>query len=89
MGCPYNLETGEFRSSGIIFVLEGSCISTLFGLPWILPRGGGASGEEPASQCRRRKRLRFDPWVGKIPWGMATSTPVFLPGESHGLPDGL
>ena len=28
---------------------------------------GGASGKEPARQCRRRKRLGFDPWVGKIP----------------------
>ena len=29
---------------------------------------GGASGKEPASQCRRWKRCGFDPWVGKIPW---------------------
>ena len=29
---------------------------------------GGASGKEPACQCRRRKRCRFDPWDGKIPW---------------------
>ena len=30
-------------------------------------------------------RLRFDPWVGKITWRRAwQSTPVFLPGESHG-----
>ena len=28
---------------------------------------GGASGEEPACQCRRCKRLGFSPWVGKIP----------------------
>ena len=28
---------------------------------------GGASGKEPACQCRRRKRCRFDPWVGKTP----------------------
>ena len=33
-------------------------------------------------QCRRH---RFDPWVGKIPWGRKQQpTPVFLPGESHG-----
>ena len=31
-----------------------------------LPRG--ASGKEPACQCRRHKRCRFDPWVKKIPW---------------------
>ena len=26
------------------------------------------SGKESASQCRRHKRCRFDPWVGKVPW---------------------
>ena len=37
----------------------------------------------PAS-AGRHKRGRFDPWVGKIPWGRAWQlTPVFLPGESH------
>ena len=36
-------------------------------------------------QCRRHKRHRFDPWVGKTPWRRAWQpTPVFLPGESHG-----
>ena len=29
---------------------------------------GGTNGKEPAWQCRRNKRLRFDPWIGKIPW---------------------
>ena len=46
---------------------------------------GGASGEEPVYQCRRSKKREFNPWVRKIPrrriW---QSTPVFLPGESHG-----
>ena len=46
---------------------------------------GGAGGKEPACQCRRCKRLRFDPWVGKIPWGRAWQpTLVFLCGESQG-----
>ena len=28
----------------------------------------------------------FDPWVGKIPWRRESlPTPVFWPGESHGL----
>ena len=45
----------------------------------------GASGKEPACQCRRCKRHGFDPWVGKIPWRRAQQpTPVFLPGEFHG-----
>ena len=42
------------------------------------------SGEESTCQCGRRKR-RFDPWVGKIPWRRkGQPTPVFLPGESQG-----
>ena len=32
-----------------------------------LPRTGGASGKEPACQCRRWKRCGFDLWVRKIP----------------------
>ena len=44
---------------------------------------GGTSGKEHACQCRRHKRLGFDPLVGKIPWRRAWQpTPVFLPGES-------
>ena len=47
--------------------------------------GSGASGKEPACQCRRQKRHGFNLWVGKIPWRRAWKpTPVFLPGESHG-----
>jgi len=31
------------------------------------------------------KRLRFNPWVRKIPWRRAWQpTPVFLPGEPNG-----
>ena len=46
---------------------------------------GGANCKEPACQCRRPKRRRFDPWVGKSPWRREwLPTPVFLPGESHG-----
>ena len=31
------------------------------------------------------KRLRFSPWVRKIPWRRAQQpTPACLPGESHG-----
>ena len=36
-------------------------------------------------QCRRHRRLGFDPWVGKIPWRRKWQpTLVFLPGKSHG-----
>ena len=54
-------------------------------LPPLLGFPDGASGKEPACQCRRHKRHRFDSWVGKIPWRRALQpTPVFLPGESRG-----
>ena len=39
----------------------------------------------PACQCRRYKRLGYDPWVEKIPWRRKLQpTPVFLPAKSHG-----
>ena len=46
---------------------------------------GGSSGKESACQGRRQKRFNYDPWVRKLPWRREwQSTPVFLPGESHG-----
>ena len=49
---------------------------------------GGASGKEPACQCRRCKRHGFNPWVGKIPYRRAWQPiSVFLPGESHTIED--
>ena len=55
----------------------------LYHFVWGFP--GDTSGEEPACQCRRRKRCSFDPWIRKIPWNRKWQpTPVFLPGESHG-----
>jgi len=29
---------------------------------------GRARGKEHTYQCRRCKRCKFNPWVGKIPW---------------------
>ena len=46
---------------------------------------GGTSSKEPSCQCRRHKKLKFDPWVRKIPWRKAWQpTPAFLLRESHG-----
>ena len=46
---------------------------------------GWLSGKESACQCRRHKRLGFNPSVMKIPWSRKWQpTPVSLPGESHG-----
>ena len=37
-------------------------------------------------QCRRVRRPGFDPWARKVPWRSEWHpTPVFLPGEFHGL----
>ena len=50
--------------------------SSLLGLPWWLRM------KRSCLQCRRP---RSDPWVRKIPWRREwLSTPMFLPGESHG-----
>jgi len=46
---------------------------------------GGISGKESICQCRRPKRLGFNPWVGKMTWSRKWQpTPGFLPGKSHG-----
>ena len=43
------------------------------------------SGKESACQCKRHRKCRFYPWMGKIPWSRKWQpTPVFLPGTSHG-----
>ena len=43
---------------------------------------GGTSGKEYACQCRRHRRRKFDPWVGKIPWRRKSQpAPVFFPGK--------
>ena len=43
------------------------------------------SGKESTCQRRRRKRFRFNPWVGKIPWSRKWQpTPVFLPRKFQG-----
>ena len=42
-------------------------------------------GKESSCQCRKGRRHGFNPWVRKILWRREwQSTPVFLPGESHG-----
>ena len=43
------------------------------------------SCKEPASQCRRHRRGRFNSWVGKIPWRRKWEpAPVFLPVKPYG-----
>ena len=66
-----------------IFHFSGSTDLQVLLNSWSLP--GGSSGKEPACQCRRHKRCRFEPWVGKIPWRRKWQpAPIFLPGKFHG-----
>ena len=46
---------------------------------WVFP---GGTSKESTCQCRRHKKCRLAPWVGKIPWRRAWQpTPVFFPGD--------
>ena len=65
----------EGSSSGL--KLPGLCLGFI---TYWLPRWH--NGKESACQCRRCKRCRFSPWVGKILWRRKWQpTPVFLPGK--------
>ena len=90
---PWN-SPGQNTGVGSLFLLQGifPTQGSNPGLPhcrWILYqlscKWPGASQvalveKEHACQCRRRKRSRLVPWVGKIPWRRAWQpTPVFLP----------
>ena len=80
--CPQMVE--GMRHSGVPFIRalthEGSTHMTQ-SPPEAPPCG--SNGKECACQCRR---CRFSPWVRKILWRRQWQpTPVFLPGESHGL----
>ena len=69
------------RSLLIIYFIYSS---VYIGLPWCVYMGfpGGVSGKEPVCQCRRHRRHRFNPWVGKIPWWRKWQpTSLFLPGK--------
>ena len=74
-----NLSLLSFSMITVTTTWNYSCLSCLQGFQ------GGASGKEPAYQCRRLKGCGLGPWVGKIPWRRKWKpTPVFLSGESHG-----
>ena len=61
---------------GIIKSIYDKPTANIMGLP------GGSDSKEPACNVGEP---RFDPWVRKIHWRRAwQSTPVFLPGASHG-----
>ena len=68
---PWTEEPGRLQPMGLPRVrhnwsdLAAAAAGSSLGFP------GGASGKEPACQCRRHKRCGFDPWVGKISWRRA------------------
>ena len=56
-----------------VYVCLYVCVCVCVGFP------GGVSGKEPIRQCRRRKKCRFNSWVGKIPWRKACQpTSIYL-----------
>ena len=63
--------------------------TSVFLTPIILLRDfpcGSAGKKKKKKICLQCGRPQFDPWVGKISWRRERlSTPVFWPGEFHGL----
>ena len=73
---PGGLQSMVSQESDTTEGLIHTCVHT-----WGFP--GGTGGKK--KKCRRHQRLRFNPWVRKIPWRRAwRPTPEFLPGEFHG-----
>ena len=70
------------RNWPLWFSVSWSTSSLDPGHPWRLPKL--FSGKESVCQYRRRRRHRFHPWIGRIPWRRKWQpTPVFLLGKSH------
>ena len=58
-------------------------LASIMCLLWSFP--SGAVIKNPPTNAGRRKRCRFNPWVGNIPCRRTWQpTPVFLPRKSHG-----
>ena len=56
------------------------------GASLIAPVFLGSPVAQLVKNCLQCGKPRLDPWVGKIPWRRERlPTPVFWPGESHGL----
>ena len=78
IGCMYLFDFVFLLSSDIYLRVE--LLDDIVGLPrWL-------SGKESACKLRRGRRLRFKPWVRKIPWKRKwPPSLVCLTGEFHGL----
>ena len=65
--------------------IPGSGRSTGEGIGYVLQYSWASLVAELERICLQCRRPGFNPWVWKIPWRRERlSTPVFLPGESHG-----
>ena len=74
---PYSNRWAKYSRAVTMIVNKIKHLKIYQGLPW------WSNGKESALQYRG---CRFNPWVGKVPWRRKWQpTPVFLPGESHGL----
>ena len=74
----YNLFSMSLKYSDI-FSMISSLVASIIASLWL-------SWQRIRLQCGGPG---FDPWVGKIPWRRERlSTPVFWPGEFHGIPWG-
>ena len=62
-----HLTVGGLKAAGILIVFPFIADKQPFLTCWEVYGGrgfpGGASGKEPACQCRSRKRCGFDPWL--------------------------
>ena len=83
----YCLRACKLNHSVVSLVIQ-SCLTLCDHVDCSSPGSSVSNGKEFACnegdhlQCRR---LRFNPWVGKIPWRREQPpTPVFWPGEFHG-----
>ena len=72
-----------WKFSNLLFEARKGIFNDSLSIPSWLPRW--QNGKESTCQCRRCKRHRFDPWVGKIPWRRKWQpTPDSFLEKSHG-----
>ena len=68
-----------------LLLLKRANVLLLFSGVWRKEIDPYMPSNESSWQFRRHRRLRFNPWIGKIPWsGKWQPTPLFLPGKFHG-----
>ena len=53
----------KYSKETVLATVLSPLIMDILGFP------GGASGKGPTCQCRRHKKHRFNPWVGRSPGG--------------------